>query len=193
MLNASSRRGRGFDAQFQPPERRRGFFRMTGIRSARVTQPGIVEELPEPSHKSLKALHAYWLSKKGSRIAPPRSAIKPAEIASLLPTIALIDVIGEPPRFCFRLFGTGLAAAYGRDLTGKFLDEIDIDSIDTKILRQAENMVRNCRVRVARDRFTKRDGRHIEYERISLPLSNDGSTVNMILVGYFIETAYGPF
>lgn len=152
---------------------------------------GRVEELSEPCHPQLKELYAYWLSKKGSRIAPPRSAIKPSELRSLLPTIALIDVIGDPPRFCFRLFGTSLAAAYGQDLTGKFLDEIDIDHIDIEVLRQAEEVVLKCNVQTGRVLFTKRDGRHIEYERIALPLSNDGRTVNMILVGYVIDAAYG--
>jgi len=41
-------------------------------------------------------------------------------------------------------------------------------------------------------RYTKQgDERRVEYERILLPLSNDGSTVNMVLCGYAIETAYG--
>jgi len=84
------------------------------------------QELLEPTHRSLKDLHAYWLSKKGSRNAPPRSAIRHDEIVNLLPTIALLDVVGEPPRFRFRLFGTRLVAAYGQDLTGKFVDEIDV-------------------------------------------------------------------
>lgn len=148
------------------------------------------EELSETSQKS--DLHAYWLSKKGSRLAPPRSAINPAEIVSLLPIIALLDAIGDPLRFRIRLFGTGLCAAYGQDLTGKFLDEIDLSSIGADIVRHAERVVREFRVHIGRSRFTTRNGRHIEYERIALPLSNDGGTVNMILVGHVVERAYGP-
>lgn len=165
---------------------------MSGTISGGIPQTGTVEELSEPSHPSLRKLYGYWLSKKGSQIAPPRSAINPAEVTSLLPTIALIDVVGDPPRFRIRLFGTGLVAAYGRDLTGKFLDEIDLDAIDVEILSQATKVAQECHVRMARERFTKQDGRRIECERIALPLSNDGRTVNMILVGYVIEKAYGP-
>jgi hypothetical protein len=36
------------------------------------------------------------------------------------------------------------------------------------------------------------DGRRIEYERIWLPLSADGKTVNMLLGGVAIELAYSP-
>lgn len=147
--------------------------------------------LAEPGHQSLRDLHAYWLSKKGSAIAPPRTAIDPAEILPLLPNVALIDVIGHPPRFRFRLFGTALAAAYGQDVTGQFLDQIDLDDLAAEIVEQMETVVRDQCVIITRDRYTKRlDGRHVQYVRIALPLSNDGETVNMILCGFAVEKAY---
>lgn len=138
-------------------------------------------------------LHAYWLSKKGTRSAPPRSAIRPDEIVNLLSSVALLDVVGDPPRFRFRLFGTRLVAAYGQDLTGKFVDEIDVGGkVPPEILARATKVVRECCINVGRSRYTKKgDQRHVEYELILLPLSDDGVTVNMIVCGYAIETAYG--
>ena len=150
-----------------------------------------IEEIPEPSHQSLKDLHAYWLSKKGSRIAPPRSAIQPEEITAILPTVALIDVLGDPPRFRLRLFGTGLVAAYGQDLTGKFVDKVDLGAIGAGIVAELTKIVREIRCCVVRVAFTKvLDGRHVEYERIGLPLSEDGRTVSMLLFGFAIDKAY---
>jgi hypothetical protein len=151
------------------------------------------QDLPEPTHRSLKDLYAYWLSKKGTRNAPPRSAILPDEIVTMLPSIALLDVVGEPPRFRFRLFGTRLVAAYGQDLTGKFVDEIDVGGkVPPEILGRAEKVARECCINVGRSQYTKKsDQRHVEYELILLPLSEDGATVNMILCAYAIETAYG--
>jgi hypothetical protein len=151
------------------------------------------EELQQPNHQSLKDLYVYWLSKKGARIAPARSAILPEEIVTHLPRIALVDVIGDLPRFRFRLFGSGLVAAYGQDLTGKFLDEIDLGTKSVpEAFQHAVRVVRECRPHFGRTRFTKQgDNRRVEYERIVLPLSADGSTVNMILCGYVVEKAYG--
>ena len=151
------------------------------------------EELSQPTHQSLKDLHAYWLSKKGTRKAPPRSAIRPDEIVKQLPSVALLDVVGDPPRFRFRLFGTQLVAAYGQDLTGKFVDEIDVGSrVPPEMLARATKVVRECCINVGRSRYTKKsDQRRVEYERILLPLSEDGETVNMVLCAYAIETAYG--
>jgi hypothetical protein len=151
------------------------------------------EELSQPTHQSLRDLHAYWLSKKGTRKAPARSAIDPDEMVKLLPSIAMLDVVGDPPRFRFRLFGTRLATAYGQDLTGKFVDEIDVGGrIPPELLARAAKVVRQCCIDVGRSQYTKKsDQRRVEYERILLPLSEDGETVNMILCAYAIETAFG--
>jgi hypothetical protein len=151
---------------------------------------GVVEHRAEAQASSLKDLRAYWLAKKGARIAPPRSAIDPAEIVKLLPHVALVDVVGDPPRFRFRLFGTALVAAYGEDLTGKFGDELDLD-VRPEIHRLLSKVVRECCEDVALIHFTRREApRYVEYERILLPVSNDGSTVDMILIGYAIAKAY---
>src|ERR1700741_3402781 len=39
----------------------------------RAAQPGIIKEISEPTHKSLRDLYAYWRSKQGSRIGPPKA------------------------------------------------------------------------------------------------------------------------
>jgi len=151
----------------------------------------VVEELAEPRHASLQQLKAYWLAKKGEALAPPRSAIRPEEIVALLPNLALIDVVGDPPRFRVRLFGTALATAYGGDITGKFVDEVDFDAIGGDVIAHMMTVVRECRPCAVRISLTKEaDGRHIEYERIWLPLSQDGIHVTMLLGGVAVERVY---
>jgi hypothetical protein len=165
--------------------------RMTPSHSMGAGQPEIIEEPSGPRHQRLKDLYAYWLSKKGALIAPPRSAVRPEEIVAFLPNLALVDVIGNPPRFRFRLFGTELVRAYGQDLTGKFLDEIDLNSFNAEIIREVTRMIVERRPQSVRVRFTKqRDGRYLEYERLGLPLSEDGATVNMLFLGFVIERAF---
>ena len=141
------------------------------------------QEVSEPTQESLKNLYAYWLAKRGVRIAPSRSAIQLD--AALRQDIVLVDVVGNPPRFRYSFCGTRLADYYGENLTGKFLDEIDLGSVSVKMISFLTTIVRECRPQVIRARYTKqRDGRRIEFERIALPVSEDGKTVNMILCAY---------
>jgi hypothetical protein len=154
-------------------------------------QVAAFERLPAPSHQALKSLHTYWAAKKDARFAPPRSAIRLEELQPLLPMIALAEVAGASQRFHFKLFGTGLVEAYGEDVTGRFSDEIDLDWIGDRIHEEARNVVDERRISVARIRFVKTsDGRYLQYERVLLPLSDDGETVNMLLLGYVMERAY---
>jgi hypothetical protein len=51
--------------------------------------------------------------------------------------------------------------------------------------------VRERRPQVARIRYTKQqDRRYLDYERIGLPLSEDGKAVSMILFAYAFDTEF---
>ena len=52
-------------------------------------------------------------------------------------------------------------------------------------------VVRERRPNVLRAKLAKEtDNRYLRYERIALPLSADGETVNMILCGHHVERAF---
>jgi hypothetical protein len=132
------------------------------------------------------------LQKSGPAFAPPWSAISAAEMKPWLNHLALVDVIGDELRFRTRLFSTALIRAYGTDITGRWMDECDLNFVLFALIEQMARVVREKRPNMLRARFTKHtDGRYLDYERIALPLSNDGENVGMILCGYRIYEA-GP-
>lgn len=150
----------------------------------------------DPKHEPLRKLLAYWLAKKGDRPAPQRADIDPAEIKSLLPHLGIVDVEradvdGRPLRFRYRLAGTEIAKAYGFDLTGRYLDELDLNNhqqdITAEYARAAETGEPSCSV----FEYTRNDGRHISYERLVLPMSSDGRIIDMLIGGCVFDNAYG--
>jgi hypothetical protein len=152
--------------------------------------PGIVEPQDEPVSKYLWDLHIYWRSKRGGAFAPAWSAIGVAEMRPWLNYLALVDVVGEEPRFRCRLFSTALVRAYGADITGRWMDECDLNFVLFVLIAQMARVVSEKRPNTLRARFTKNtDGRYLDYERMALPLSDDGEHVNMILCGYRIYEA----
>lgn len=75
-------------------------------------------------HPKVRALFEYWRSiHPGPGKLPGRAAFEPLAIVSLLPHIMLIDVVGQPPRFRYRLIGTRMVDALAGDFTGQWLDE----------------------------------------------------------------------
>jgi hypothetical protein len=144
-----------------------------------------------PQHEVLKRLLAYWIEKRGDRRAPARAGIDPLEIAPLLPYVMLIDVEHAPLRFRYRLVGTEVVKNIGADMTGRYLDEF------VRLGRDAPMMADYARVATwgapvcAIWEYSRGDGRHVRYERLALPLSRDGATVDMLFGGAVFDAAYG--
>ena len=133
----------------------------------------------------LIALQAYWDGKRIGKAMPSRRDLDPIEIPPvLLPHLKLLDVEPEGRRFRYRLVGTGVAADYGRDTTGRYIDELE-EPLHAGI------RLADFYGAVATERRPKRlcgwlqrpDGEIAAFEYLALPLSADGRTVDMIFCG----------
>ncbi len=126
----------------------------------------------------LRQLFQYWDEKRGDRRAPSRDDIDPAEMLKVLPNVCLIDIEADPRRYRVRLMGTELVKWYGRDITGRYVDEIT-----DQVLRALDELVTTWRPWRLAGEYERRSGPVMLYELLALPLSSDGATVNMILGG----------
>jgi PAS domain S-box-containing protein len=75
------------------------------------------------SHPELDALLTLWQETRGHRPLPLRTDFDLKTVKRWATQLSLATVAPNG-RFQFRLFGTELARVYGRDLTGRFLDEL---------------------------------------------------------------------
>ncbi|MGH7126797.1 MAG: PAS domain-containing protein [Stellaceae bacterium] len=133
----------------------------------------------------LSALLAYWRSKLAGRAMPRRADIDPAEIPRLLPNLQLVERVGG--RFRYRLAGTAIVAAYGSELTGKFVDEI-IPAGRRAIAERHYTMVYESRRPIfVRNKYTTTRAVDIVATRVILPLSEDGTGVSMVVMGQTFE------
>jgi len=128
----------------------------------------------------LTALYAYWIAKRGDRLMPRRSDIKPSQITSLLPDIFILEV-HHPLRFRFRLVGTMICQRWRQNNTGRWLDELDFDGQREVTLEQYAYVARNGIPRCDIQRFVSADGQYLHYRRLLLPLSEGGTAPNMLL------------
>jgi hypothetical protein len=131
----------------------------------------------------LRKLFDYWSEKKGTRLAPTRADIDPGEIRALLPNVLLVERIGDPTRYRDRLVGTDVVKVFGEEITGKFLDEVDFDDVTSRVVSEYDRVATECRPIASKWSYKKLSGRYVEYERLILPLSSDGQTVDMFLCG----------
>jgi hypothetical protein len=130
----------------------------------------------------LKQLHTYWEGKRGARPAPTRAEIDPAEIVRLLPHVFLIDAVGVPPCFRYRLVGTGVVELTGRDLTGHFVDDNLAPAKFAALVEPYETVIRQASPVAKHGRtiwIEKREAQEVEV--LLLPIANAQGDITIIL------------
>lgn len=137
------------------------------------------------AHPDIRAMFDYWRRKAGVRRMPNRADIDPSEIKSFLPRITLVDVVPDARRFVYRLVGTEEVASRGMDPTGRSVVEAYFASSAEESLMYYEYVARFAEPYCYRGAYRAPDGAEEKQDVVFLPLSEDGATVNIILVFYF--------
>ena len=123
--------------------------------------------------------------KAAGRRLPRRADLDPADIPLLLPHVMLVDVL-PPGRYRYRLIGTENAREQGINATGRDLDEVlPGPEYRSHVLGLYDECVRTRHALYSECLFLSPDryGPERHTKVLFLPLSNDGETINMVLVG----------
>jgi hypothetical protein len=148
-------------------------------------QSAALKNVAESWHPDIVGIHDYWRSIHPGAGLPGRQHVDALEIPrELLPRIWLLDIQAEPFRLRYRLVGTEIVRAIGREVTGQWLDdahphlkdEPDYLARYREVLATGTPSWRRGRAML----WTHRDYREIE--NILLPLARDGSNVDMIMI-----------
>ena len=135
-------------------------------------------------HMGTRRLFEYWNKQRQGRPAPARSDIAPAGIASLLASTFLIDM--GPGQPAFRLAGTRLCAAFGRELAGSPFAATFAADDRPLAARIAAAVNREHVIAVLEIDASAGAARSIEMEVILLPL--EGTSPGIIGAACFIQT-----
>lgn len=136
-------------------------------------------------HDDHRWMFDYWRARCADGLLPGRSAVDPVDFPHLLPRVALIDVLGPPsaPEFCYRLAGTEITLRAGRDPTGKRFDELYESDYLVTALETYRDIVKAGVPHLSERMFPLLDGREfLRYDRLILPLAEDGRRIDMLLL-----------
>lgn len=129
----------------------------------------------------LGLLLAYWERKRGTQPMPRRRDIDPLEMPPrLLPQLQLAEQ-GAGGRLRFRLVGTAVVDAIGKDPTGRVLDEVFAGEERDFLMRLFDATQRTRRPAAGRCWLIKPRGPGLGAAWLATPLSEDGREVTMIL------------
>jgi len=140
------------------------------------------ESLPltDLRHPLLCNVYDYWCLRKGDRELPSRKDISPEDMRDYLARAMLIDVSYQPLDFVYRVFGSGIARAHGKDYTGKSVGQLEPLEFSTLVWDQYLDVVNGREPRLHGVTFSW-EARFEKYQRLTLPLSSDGSVIDKLL------------
>ncbi|MBV9523409.1 MAG: PAS domain-containing protein [Alphaproteobacteria bacterium] len=130
----------------------------------------------------LRAMYEYWRGKAAGRSMPRRRDIDPSEIPKLLPHLMITEVLDGGRRFRYRLSGTAVTEAFGRSLTGQYVDEVMKGPYRDFIERLYRNVHQGRRCIFCESRYTGSKSLGVTTKRLFMPLSEDEAFVNQVLV-----------
>lgn len=137
-------------------------------------------------------LYDYWAARRRDGRLPGRRDIDPVDLAKQLPNLMLIDILGPPLRFRYRLVGTQVVAASAEDRTGAFFDAVEFFRKNPVVMEQYQEVAETREPALSLEPFRNYvDDTTYEVERLILPLASDGNAVDMVLVYFSFKT--GPW
>ena len=140
-------------------------------------------------HPALRRLYDYWFQKcRALERLPSRPEIDPGEMKRILRYIILFDVEhpqsdGAPSlyRFRHRLVGTHIVEMFDRDLTGLYVDQTSSAAEYPAVYERLAAVVERREPVYGHYHAPTPHREYVQYEHLTVPLSADGRTVDLLL------------
>lgn len=142
----------------------------------------MIKERTELATPHLSGLLDFWLTKCIGGKPPVSSTIAPADLRPWKDNIVIFEVIGDDD-FVYSYYGQSLAAAFGHSRLGATLD--DLPEEQRAILRPEYASLVRERLPVTRVYTADFSGVMRTWERLALPMSSDGETIDKLLVAAY--------
>jgi hypothetical protein len=138
--------------------------------------------LPDKVEPDLARVQSYWEGlKRGAAEMPFWDDVNLTAIPQVSGRLMLIDVFDRPLRFRLGTIGEELQGQHGRDVVGKFLDEIEPRSPLQYLISQSSAAVESrAPTHYRHDSVESADSTNGPYSRLLLPMWGDGR-IGMLL------------
>jgi len=136
-------------------------------------------------HTHSKSLYSYWNRLRGHRAAPDRKEIEPSDIRELLGETFILEIDRDYGTISFRLAGTRLCNAYGKELKGQGFLSLWQEQDNFEVFNLITNTSQECQPSVISFVGVSQNDQLIECEMLLLPLLNGDDTAARVLGACF--------
>jgi hypothetical protein len=129
----------------------------------------------------LTSLLAYWRGRCLGRRMPCRNDIDPLDTLENLSRVHMLDV-EAPGVFRYRIYGSGVTNPDRADMTGKTTLDYK-DQLFGRLVTAHLGEAVQAAAPICYHIEASGDGIPYQYKRLTMPLSDDGNTVDRLMVG----------
>jgi len=137
---------------------------------------------PGLTHPELRRLFQIWLDRSGPQGVTLAADLEPEDLRPWITSIVVLDVV-DKGQLTYSYYGRALTEAFGTSRLGQSLTRLPAEQ--RTILNAEYDHVRSSRQPVARIYTADFDGTVQTWERLVLPLSTDGETIDKLLVAAY--------
>lgn len=137
----------------------------------------------------LRRLVEHWEMLRGDRSLPSRRELRPEEMDFAVGRMMLVDIFWPSavtetadPTFRFRLVGAEIENAGHKGLTGRWAHELQPEFYRHAVLGAYREAATTGQPSIRRIRYAA-EGAEMRYERVVLPLADQGTVPQALLVG----------
>ncbi|MBI1206117.1 MAG: PAS domain-containing protein [Azospirillum sp.] len=139
-------------------------------------------EQPNLAHPELRRLFVLWTDKCGEEGLPSAADLEPDELRPWIPNILIMEIVSAG-NFAYAYYGRSFTSAFGENRLGQTLERLPAEH--RAILHAEYDKVRTERRPIGRVYTADFNGVVQTWERLVLPLSTDGATVDRMLVAAY--------
>ncbi|HEY4124787.1 MAG TPA: hypothetical protein VGM36_09250, partial [Rhizomicrobium sp.] len=134
-------------------------------------------------HPKLIAVRDVWRARADGRGMIARAELTARDLAPCLRNLAILDVMppSDRPRYRYRYVGTSLVEIYG-EATGHYVDELIPAEYLPRWNAGYDAVIAARHPLRVLTRHNLPEVSHLQSESFATPLSDDGHTVNMLLI-----------
>lgn len=136
-------------------------------------------------HPRLTELYDYWLARLQPNRAMLRADLDPIDLPQFLSHLILSDVGDNGHAIRYRLVGTSIALAHGFDYTGWTIERLTSGATLEFTQALYRWIVTEAVPVYSEGHFRWAGKEHRWTHRLHLPLTRNGSTIDMVLAGQF--------
>ena len=134
-------------------------------------------------HPIAKAFDRYWQRLRGERDVPRFLDFNVNDVpGDALPYMSLLEVENRPRRYRYRLAGTSVVAAYGRDLTGVYMDELDTGGNYDHYVHNFNEVADERTVNRTADEYRLENGRLYRFDGHLYPFEGVRGDISRIII-----------